>query len=36
VVVVTQRGQLARIVTAFDADKSLIAIYLKNKWSLYE
>jgi hypothetical protein len=32
VVIVTQRGALARVVTAFEADKNLIALYLRNKW----
>ena len=32
VVIVTERGLLARVVTAFEADKNLIALYLKSKW----
>ncbi|MBZ5624266.1 MAG: BrnT family toxin [Acidobacteriia bacterium] len=32
VVVLTERGTKARVVTAFEADKDLIALYIREKW----
>ena len=32
VIVLTERGTKARVVTAFEADKDLIAIYIRAKW----
>ena len=32
VVVLTERGTKARVVTAFEADKDLIAFYIRAKW----